>query len=93
MASPFFLSFRAGSGCNHSETCAGCIVSLTTPTRSSLKASRSVSSLRLVGVVGLAVFREVDKDLVQIMLTVFSTVAGILAGFKTGQAVGTSSNR
>jgi hypothetical protein len=41
----------------------------------------------------LAVFREVDKDLVQIMLTVFSTVAGILAGFKTGQAVGTSSNR
>ena len=47
----------------------------------------------LVGVVGLAVFREVDKDLVQIMLTVFSTVAGILAGFITGQAVGTSSNR
>ena len=47
----------------------------------------------LVGVVGLAVFREVDKDLVQIMLTVFSTVAGILAGFITGQAVGSSSNR
>src|SRR5215213_2885451 len=40
-----FLSFRAGSGCNHSETWAGCIVSLTTPTRSSLRASRSVSSL------------------------------------------------
>jgi hypothetical protein len=47
----------------------------------------------LVGVVILAIFREVDKDLVQIMLTVFSTVAGILAGFITGQAVGTSSNR
>src|SRR5215213_4575451 len=42
------FSFRAGeSGCNHSETCVGCIVSLTTPTRSSLKASRSVSSLSL----------------------------------------------
>ena len=39
-----FLSFRAGSGCNHSEACAGCIVSFTTPTRSSLNASRSVSS-------------------------------------------------
>lgn len=47
----------------------------------------------LVGVVILAIFREVDKDLVQIMLTVFSTVAGILAGFITGQAVGSSSNR
>jgi hypothetical protein len=44
----------------------------------------------LVGVVALAVFREVDEDLVQIMLTVFSTVLRILAGFKTGQAVGTS---
>jgi hypothetical protein len=47
--------------------------------------------ISLVGVVGLAVFREVDKDLVQIMLTVFSTIAGILAGFITGQAVGSSS--
>jgi hypothetical protein len=33
------------SGRNHSETCAGCIVSLTTPTRSPLKVFRSVSSL------------------------------------------------
>lgn len=49
--------------------------------------------LGLVAVVGLAVFREVDKDLVQIMLTVFSTIAGILAGFITGQAFGTSSNQ
>jgi len=47
----------------------------------------------LVGVVILAIFREVDKDLVQIMLTVFSTVTGILAGFITGQAVGASSSR
>src|SRR5215212_7536565 len=45
MTALFFLSFRAGSGCNHKETWAGCIVSLTTPTRSSLRASRSVSSL------------------------------------------------
>ena len=51
-----------------------------------------VGMVSLVGVVALAVFREVDKDLVQIMLTVFSTVAGILAGFITGQAVGSSSN-
>ena len=52
-----------------------------------------VGMVSLVGVVALAVFREVDKDLVQMMLTVFSTVAGILAGFITGQAVGSSSNR
>src|SRR5215203_3751056 len=43
MAAFLFLSFGAGSGCNHSEAWAGCIVSLTTPTRSSLNASRSVS--------------------------------------------------
>jgi len=49
--------------------------------------------LGLVSVVALAIFREVDKDLVQIMLTVFSTIAGILAGFITGQAVGTSSQQ
>jgi hypothetical protein len=42
---------------------------------------------------GITGFREVDKDLVQIMLTVFSTVAGIFAGFITGQDVGSSSNR
>src|SRR5215203_4533439 len=44
MVAFFFLSFRAGSECNHTETCAGCIVSFTTPTRSSLNAFRSVSS-------------------------------------------------
>jgi hypothetical protein len=48
MAAVFiFLSFRAGSGCNHTETCAGCIVSLTTLVKSSLKAPRSVSSRSL----------------------------------------------
>src|SRR5829696_3812894 len=36
--------FRAVSERNHKETCAGCIVSLTTPTKSLLRASRSVSS-------------------------------------------------
>ena len=35
-------SFEAVSGRSHSETWAGCIVSPTTPTRSSLNASRSV---------------------------------------------------
>jgi hypothetical protein len=35
--------FRGLSGCSHKETWMGCIVSLTTPTRSSLSASRSVS--------------------------------------------------
>ena len=39
------LPFEAMSGRNHTETWAGCIVSLTTPTRSPLNASRSVSSL------------------------------------------------
>jgi len=34
-------------GRNHKETWAGCIVSLTTPTRSSFSASRSVSSRSL----------------------------------------------
>src|SRR5919112_1199612 len=42
-----FASPRNRSGRNHIETWTGCIVSLTTPTRSSLKASRSVSSLSL----------------------------------------------
>src|SRR5687767_9953992 len=40
-------SGRRGPGRSHREAWAGCTVSLTTPTRSSLKASRSVSSLSL----------------------------------------------
>ena len=35
------------SGSSHSEAWAGCIVSFTTPTRSSLKDSKSVSSLSI----------------------------------------------
>ena len=38
------LPLGGGSGRCHSETWAGCIVSLTTPTRSLFRASRSVSS-------------------------------------------------
>src|SRR5215211_975455 len=41
------LLLGGSSGRSHSETCAGCIVSLTTPTRSSRKVSRSVSFLSL----------------------------------------------
>jgi hypothetical protein len=37
------LPLRGSSGRSHSETWAGCIVSRTTPTKSSLNASRSVS--------------------------------------------------
>jgi hypothetical protein len=39
--------FGVASGRSHRETRVGCIVSLTTPTRSPLSASRSVSSLSL----------------------------------------------
>jgi hypothetical protein len=38
------LSFTAVSGRSQSETCVGCIVSLTTPTMSPLKVSSYVSS-------------------------------------------------
>ena len=42
---PETLPFDAESVRNHSETWAGCIVSLTTPTSSLFSASRSVSCL------------------------------------------------
>ena len=38
-------------------------------------------------IIVLAGFRDVDLAHIQIMLTVFTTVAGILAGFITGQAL------
>jgi hypothetical protein len=41
------LCLGGGSGFSHNETWAGSIVSLTTPMRSPLKASRSVSSRKL----------------------------------------------
>ncbi len=43
------------------------------------------STLALVAAVGVALFREVDQALVQILLTVFTTVAGIFAGFIGGK--------
>lgn len=51
------------------------------------------STVALVVTVVLDVFFPVEPDHVQIMLTVFTTVAGILAGFITGQAVGTATER
>ena len=45
LGQPGTLSFFEGvSSRSHSDAWAGCIVSLTTPTKSPLKASRSVSS-------------------------------------------------
>src|SRR3712207_8943745 len=51
---PYTTLFRSGCtpfellrGRSHNETCTGCIVSLTTPTSSSLRAPKSVSSLSL----------------------------------------------
>jgi hypothetical protein len=49
------------------------------------------ATLALVAAIGVALFREVDQALVQILLTVFTTVAGIFAGFIGGKALGTSS--
>ena len=47
----------------------------------------------LVVVILLDIFYSVELAHVQIMLTMFTTVAGILAGFITGQAVGTAQER
>ena len=51
------------------------------------------STLALVAAIGVALFREVDQALVQILLTVFTTVAGIFAGFIGGKALGSSTER
>ena len=48
------------------------------------------SALALVAAIGVALFREVDAAYVQILLTVFTTVAGIFAGFISGKALGNS---
>jgi hypothetical protein len=49
------------------------------------------ATLALVGAVGVSLFRpNVDQALVQILLTVFTTVAGIFAGFIGGKALGGS---
>jgi hypothetical protein len=51
------------------------------------------ATVGVVATVVLAVFYPVELAHVQIMLTMFTTVAGILAGFITGQAVGTAQER
>jgi hypothetical protein len=48
------------------------------------------ATVGLIAIIALAGFRDVDLAHIQIMLTVFTTVAGILAGFITGQALGGS---
>jgi hypothetical protein len=48
------------------------------------------ATVGLIAIIAMAGFRDVDVAHIQIMLTVFTTVAGILAGFITGQALGTS---
>jgi hypothetical protein len=45
----------------------------------------------LVLAVGVSLFRQVEQANIQILLTVFTTVAGIFAGFITGQALSSSS--
>jgi hypothetical protein len=49
-----------------------------------------VATVGLIAVIILDVFADVDLAHLQIMLTVFTTGAGILAGFITGQALGGS---
>ena len=51
------------------------------------------SALALVAAIGVALFREVDAAYVQILLTVFTTVAGIFAGFISGKALGNSNGQ
>jgi len=51
------------------------------------------ATVGLVVIIVLEIFYDVELAHVQIMLTMFTTVAGILAGFITGQAVGTAQER
>jgi hypothetical protein len=43
------------------------------------------ATLALIGAVFVSSFRAVDAAMVQILLTIFTTVAGILAGFISGR--------
>jgi len=53
-----------------------------------------VATVGLIAVIGLAAFiKDFDPAHVQIMLTAFTTVAGILAGFITGQALSSSGTK
>lgn len=49
-----------------------------------------VATAALVAGVGIALFRQVDQALIQILLTVFTTVVGVFAGFISGKALGGS---
>jgi hypothetical protein len=51
------------------------------------------ATLALVAGIGVALFRDVDQALIQILLTVFTTVVGIFAGFIGGKALGGSTGR
>jgi hypothetical protein len=51
------------------------------------------ATVALVAAIGVALFREVDQAYVQILLTVFTTVAGIFAGFISGHALGNSTRQ
>jgi hypothetical protein len=46
------------------------------------------ATIALVAAIGVSLSREVDQAYVQILLTVFTTVAGIFAGFISGRALG-----
>ena len=48
------------------------------------------ATVALAAAVGVALFREVDQAHIQILLTVFTTVAGIFAGFISGKALGSA---
>jgi hypothetical protein len=47
----------------------------------------------LVAGIGVALFREVNEAYIQILLTVFTTVVGIFAGFISGKALGSSTGQ
>ncbi len=51
------------------------------------------ATLALVAIVILDIFYDVELAHVKIMLTIFTTVPGILAGVRTGQAIGTAQER
>ncbi len=51
------------------------------------------ATLALVMAIGVALFYEVDQALIQILLTVFTTVAGIFAGFIGGKALSDSTGQ
>jgi len=52
-----------------------------------------IATVGLVAAVGVSLFREVDIVFVQILLTVFTTVAGIFAGFIGGKALSDTSKQ